>query len=374
MTMPTNQAMWLPAKGARLQLAAAPMPIAGPGQIVVRAAAIAINPVDWIVQRMGGLGFPWLRYPMVLGWDVVGEVTAIGEDVTQIAVGDRVVGLAVGQDKAVNDSAEGGFQHYVRLRESMTAPIPPTLSWEQAAVLPLGIATAACALFQKQHLALAHPSAPPSPIGKTVLIWGASTSVGSNAVQLAVAAGYEVIATASPRNHAFVQQLGAEAVYDYRSPTVVRDLVEAMNGRELAGAVAIGAGSALPCVAVAGGCAGDKAVAMVSPPVSFDQAPLSKGRTTYLLRTMPRVVVGMLATILRARGRGVRTGFVNGVTLLHDEVGPMIFNEFLPAALTSGRLRPAPNPQIAGHGLSAIPDALDRQRRGVSNGKIVVTL
>lgn len=372
--MPTNQAMWLPAKGAALELAPAPMPIAGPCQIVVRSAAVAMNPVDWIVQRMGGLGFPWLRYPMVLGWDVAGEVTAIGDGVTRFAVGDRVVGLAVGQDKEVNDPTEGGFQHFVRLRESMTSPIPPTLSWEQASVLPLGLATAACALFQKGHLALAHPSTEPTPTGKTVLIWGASTSVGSNAVQLAVAAGYEVIATASPRNHALVRQLGATAVYDYRSPTVIRELIAALTGRTLAGAVAIGAGSAKPCVAIVGACAGDKVVAMVSPPVSFDQAPLGRGRTGYLLRTMPRMIVGMMSVIGRARLRGVRTGFVNGVTLLHDEIGPMVFGDFLPAALASVRFRAAPDAQIVGHGLSAIPHALDWQRQGVSSGKVVVTL
>ena len=305
---PTNHAMWLPAKGGALELASAPMPIAGHGQLVVRVAAVAVNPVDWIVQRMGGLGFPWLRYPLVLGWDVAGEVVAIGDGVTRFAVGDPVVGLAVGQDKAVNDPAEGGFQHYVRLRESMTSPIPTTLSFEQAAVLPLGLATAACALFQKGHLALDYPSASPSPTGKTVLVWGGSTSVGSNAVQLAVAAGYEVIATASPPNHAFLRQLGAATVYDYRSPTIVRDLIAAMTGRNLAGAVAIGAGSAKPCVTVVGACRGDKMLAMVSPPVSFAGAPLGTGRTGYLIKTMPRVIVGMLATTLRARRLGVRTG------------------------------------------------------------------
>lgn len=372
--MPDNQAMWLPVKSAALKVGAAPMPIAGPGQIVVRAAAVAMNPIDWIVQRMGGLGFPWLRYPMVLGWDVAGEVVTIGDGVTRFAVGDRVVGLAVGQDKTVNDPAEGGFQNYVRLRDSMTTPIPATLGWEQAAVLPLGLATAACALFQKAHLALVHPSASLSPTGKVVLVWGASTSVGSNAVQLAVAAGYDVIATASPRNHAWIRQLGAAAVYDYRSPTIVRDLVDAMGGRDLAGAVAIGAGSARPCVAVAGACSGHKAVAMVSPPVSFDKAPLGSGRTPYLLRTMPRVIAGMLATMLRARLLGLRTGFVNGVTLLRDEVGPMIFTGFLPQALATGHYKTTPQPQVAGHGLFAIPDALDRQRKGVSGAKIVVTL
>lgn len=372
--MTDNQAAWLTARGGPLRIGDAPMPAAGPGQIVVRARAVAINPVDWIVQRLGGLGFGWLRYPMVLGWDVAGEVTAVGVGVDRFAPGDRVVGLAVGQDREVNDPAEGAFQHYVRLREAMTTPLPAAIGWAEAAVLPLGVATAACALFQPGHLGLPHPTDPSRPTGKTVVVWGGSTSVGSNAVQLAVAAGHDVIATASPRNHDYVRGLGAATVFDYRSPTVVRDVIAAVAERPLAGVVAIGAGSAAPCVTIAGTCAGNRVVAMASPPVSFDAAPLGRGRRLYLLRTMPRIVAGTLATLIRARRLGVRIGFVNGVTLLHDEVGPAIFADFLPAALASGRYRAVPTPLVAGTDLAAIPAAFDVQRRGVSAAKVVVTL
>lgn len=63
--------------------------------------------------------------------------------------------------------------------------------------------------------------------GQTVVVWGGSTSVGSNAVQLAVAAGYEVVTTASPRNFDHVRALGASAVFDYNSSTVVQDIIGA---------------------------------------------------------------------------------------------------------------------------------------------------
>ncbi|WNY34932.1 hypothetical protein Q9Q99_07640 [Curtobacterium flaccumfaciens] len=79
-----------------------------------------------------------------------------------------------------------------------------------------------------------------------VLVWGASTSVGANAVQLARAAGYAVIGTASPKNHGFVQDLGAEAVFDYRDDGATRRILDALGDRELVGTLAFGQGSLTP--------------------------------------------------------------------------------------------------------------------------------
>lgn len=110
------------------------------------------------------------------------------------------------------------------------------MAYEDAAVLPLALSTAACGLFQKDQLGLEYPSATAKPTGKTLLVWGGSTSVGSNAIQLAVAAGYDVIATASPRNFDYVKGLGAGQVFDYNSSTVVADIVAALHGRTIAGA------------------------------------------------------------------------------------------------------------------------------------------
>ncbi len=76
---------------------------------------------------------------------------------------------------------------------------------------------------------------------------GGSTSVGSNAIQLAVAAGYDVITTASPRNFDFVTSLGASHVFDYNSPSVVKDIIAAFDARSLAGAIAFGTTSAPAC-------------------------------------------------------------------------------------------------------------------------------
>lgn len=75
----------------------------------------------------------------------------------------------------------------------------------------------------------------PQPIGKTVLIWGGSSSVGATAIQLAVASGLDVIATASSSNHAFIRSIGAREVFDYKSPSVIEDIVAILKYSELVG-------------------------------------------------------------------------------------------------------------------------------------------
>jgi NADPH:quinone reductase-like Zn-dependent oxidoreductase len=205
----SNEAVWLPAKHAALEIKAAAYPTAGDHEIVVKNSAVAINPLDWLTIAVGDILLPWTRYPFILGSDLAGEVVEVGRGVTRFKVGDRVLGHAVASDKSRNRPSDGAFQQFTLVLEHMASPIPDSLPYEDAAVVPLGLTTAACALFQKDQLALEHPSLDPTPTGKTVLIWGGSTSVGCNAIQLAVAAGYDVVTTASPKNFDFLRKLGA---------------------------------------------------------------------------------------------------------------------------------------------------------------------
>ncbi len=373
-TVPDNTAVWLPSKRADLTIGPAAYTPPRAGQIVVRARAVAINPVDRLMLTLGDIIMPWIAYPFVLGSDVAGEVAAVGSGVTRFRVGDRVLGHAVGSDKARNSAAEGAFQTYLVLPDHMASPLPDSLSFEAACVLPLGLSTAACGLFQKDFLALRPPSASPSPSGETVLIWGGSTSVGSNAIQLAVAAGYEVVTTASPHNFDYVKRLGAAQAFDYRSQTVVADIVQALRGRRLAGALAIGLGSGSACIDIVGAVEGARFVALASPPSSFDDVPAGRGRIWRLLPAVGRMLSGNLRLAAKAAARGVRTKFIWGSSLLGNEVGPMIYETFLPAALAEMRFTAAPDALVVGHGLEAIPLAIARQRQGVSARKLVVTL
>ena len=371
--MNQNSALWLKAKQADFVIAPAPFPLPSAREIAIRVRAVAVNPMDRLVRTMGDFITPWLKYPFIPGSDVAGEVVAIGPDVTRFKRGDRVLGYAAGADKG-HGSTEGGFQTFVVLKTYMASKIPETLSFEAASVLPLGLSTAATALFEPDCLALDRPNASPRSNGKTVLIWGGSTSVGSNAIQLAVAAGYDVITTASPRNFDYAKELGARLVFDYASKNVVADIVAALIGRQLAGALAIGVGSAAKCLDIVGASEGRRFVAMATPPASFDHVPSGKGRLTALLPAMMRSGLGFATLAIKARRARVDTKFIWGSALLNTDVGPLIFEDFLPAALADGRFRAAPDPMVVGHGLGQIPMALDRQLQGVSAGKLVVTL
>lgn len=372
--MPTNDAAWLCTTRAKLEVKSAPYTRPRDHEIVVKNHAVAINPLDWIKQASGNLIFSWLKYPFVLGEDLAGQVVEVGSKVTRFQVGDRVLGLAVGTDKDRDTAAEGAFQTYTVLLDRLAAPIPDTMTYQDGAVLPLGLSTAACGLFQQDHLALQHPSATPTPTGQTLLVWGGSTSVGSNAIQLAVAAGYDVITTASPRNFGYVTKLGATRVFDYNSLTVVDDIIAALTGKTIAGALAIGTGSAEPCLDIVHASNGTKFVSMASQSVSFDN--LDDGRA--LKWQLPPLVLQLVSSNVllaaKARHRRVRTKFIFGSTLKNNEVAKVIYEDFLPQALAERRYDAAPKPQVIGHGLDSVQAGLDTQRRGVSASKVVINL
>ena len=369
--MPTNTAAWLVAKQqTKLEVKYAPYTHPREGEIVVKNHAVAINPLEWIIQVAGNIVYSWIKYPSILGSDLAGEVFEVGQGVTRFSVGDRVIGHAVGTDKKRNSPAEGTFQEYTVLLAHMAAPIPDTLSYEKATVLPLALSTAACSLFQKDKVALQYPSATPQPTGKTLLIWGGSTSVGSNAIQLAVAAGYEVITTASPRNFDYVKKLGASQVFDYNSKTVIKDVINAFKGKTIAGAIAIGKGSAEYCVDIIHSCTGNKFVSMASPSVSFENFNQRRQLPGIILQ----LVSSNVALQVKSRLRGIRTKFIFGNSLMDNEVSKLIYEDFLPAALAENRYVAAPEPYVIGHGLEYIQVGMDAQKKGVSAKKVVVSL
>ncbi len=335
--MPSNDAAWLPAAGARLEMKPAPYTPPRENEIVVKNHAVAINPMDWIVQTAGDMVFSWIKCPFILGSDAAGEVVEVGKSVTRFCVGDRVLGHAIGTDRERNCSAEGSFQTYTVLLERLTAHIPDDMSYERASVLPLGMSTAACGLFQKDFLALEPPTVSPRPNGKTLLVWGGSTSVGSNAIQLAVAAGYDVIATASPKNFDYVRKLGASQAFDYNDTNAVRDVIAALKGKTIAGAIAIGTGSSEACVNIVGACEGNKFVAMATYPISFEGQTGRPG-LGFRLATVRQFLGFSIALWIRARVKGAGTKFIFGSALAHNEVGTVVYVDFLSKALACGTI------------------------------------
>ncbi|MBF0721332.1 alcohol dehydrogenase catalytic domain-containing protein [Sanguibacter inulinus] len=378
--MISNSAAWIEAPFADLVVRPSPVPTPGPGQVVVQVRAVAVNPLDAIIQSNGRLMYRWLDYPVVLGEDVAGVVVAVGEGVHRFAAGDRLVAYATGLEKGRDHVSGGGFQHLVAVDEALAAPIPDHVAFEDAVVLPLALSTAAAALFETSQLGLDHTRLDDIRLDQdrtaddeVVVVWGGSTSVGGNAVQLARAAGYRVITTASPQHHGTMQTLGAEAVFDYRADDVVASVVAATRGARVVGVVAIAVGSAEPCVEIAAKT-GARRVALTSPSVSFYDQPRRPGLAWSRVSLMARLVWSNVALQARCLRHGVRARFVWGSAIATSDVGPSVWSRYLPRALAEGRHQLLPRPQVVGTDLGALQGALDTLRGGVSAQKLVVSL
>lgn len=255
----------------------------------------------------------------------------------------HTIGLATGKPQ------DNGFQLYTAVKAILTAVIPSGTSFTDASVLPLALSTAAAGLYQPGYLELPYPTSSPKDSGKVILVWGGSSSVGSTALQLCAASGVDVVTTASKHNHEYCKRLGAKAVIDYNSSSVVDDVVSAIKstGKEFAGVYD-----------------------SISLPESFkhcyeiiEKAGGSKN----------------LATVLPA-GEGVPSGVkANGVFAItiatqHKQVGEAVWQEWVPGALKDGSLKCLPEALVVGKGLESIQKGLDVQQKGVSAKKVVIEL
>lgn len=343
--MPSNTAAWQPKPGVPFEIKDTPYTSPSANEIVIKNRALALNPIDFKLQDVAL--FPFLKYPIVLGNDVAGEVVEVGTSVTRFKPGDRVLALAVGV--TLNDSTRSAFQEYSVVLEKLTSPIPDDFSFSDAAVFGVGLSTAACGLFQKGQLGLEHPSLSPKPRNQTVLIWSGASSVGLNAIQLAVAAGYEVFATASPKNFDLLRSFGVSEVFDYNieAKELTKNIIAAFKGKTIAGVYQT-AGDASHVVAISA-----ELFAHVDGNKFFTTTvPLEED-------TIPK---------------GFNYGRVFGSSLKDDEVGDAIFRDFLPQALQQGKFKAAPQAEVVGDGLEALQKGLDILRGGVSAKKLVVTL
>lgn len=182
----------------------APLPELAAGEVLVRVRAAGVNPVDAAV-RTGA--FPLLgEPPFTVGWDVAGEVTAIGSGVVDFAVGDTVFGMPRFPGQAAT------YAEYVAAPAAEIAAIPASLDFEAAGALPLAGLTAWQALVDTAGLRA----------GQRVLIHAGAGGVGHIAVQIAKARGAHVVATASAGKLEIVRELGADEVVDYRAEDFTR--------------------------------------------------------------------------------------------------------------------------------------------------------
>jgi len=182
-----------------LRLAERPDPAAAPGEVVVRIRAANVNPTDLGVRSgQARARMPDLRPPFVPGWDLAGDVTAVGDQVDGFAAGDRVVGMI---PFGRISGRVGAYAQAAAVDPDWLAPLPGELGDATAATLPLNALTA------RQALDLIA-----APEGSTLLVTGASGAVGGFATQLAARDGLRVLALASHGDEEWVAGLGAAEV------------------------------------------------------------------------------------------------------------------------------------------------------------------
>jgi NADPH:quinone reductase-like Zn-dependent oxidoreductase len=174
-----------------------PRPEPQADQVLVRVLAAGVNPVDGMI-RSGMFANEKRAFPIILGGDVAGVVEKVGSKITKFKLGDPVFAY-------VSLDNSGGYAQYALVTEREAAPKPKSLTYVEAAAVPIVAMTAWQALIDTAKL----------KSGQTVLIHGGSGGVGSFAIQIAKARGAKVIATASTANQDFLKQLGADVAIDY---------------------------------------------------------------------------------------------------------------------------------------------------------------
>ncbi|KAL9612058.1 MAG: hypothetical protein Q9167_003318 [Letrouitia subvulpina] len=330
--MPTNRSVWQDKPGVPGVIREDPIPKLEDKQLLIKVHAWALNPCDALLQDKS---LPFVKYPVILGQDVAGTVEDVGATAaSKFKKGDRVFGF----------SLNNGFKNFVTLSYTVAAKIPDSLSFSDASVFPLCITTASFGLFGKDYLALPLPTLDPTSAGRSILIWGGSSAVGSNAIQLAKAAGFEVVTTCSSRNFEYVKGLGVDKVFDYKSPSVTDDIAAELDKGECAG-IYLAAGK------VAEAC-------QVS----------HKSKQNLFVASSNAVMPGDAPEDV-----DVKWTFGTGGAEMFDETLPVTFSGFLLEALAKGVYKVAPPPQVVPtKGLEGIQEGLDILKKGVSATKLVV--
>jgi NADPH:quinone reductase-like Zn-dependent oxidoreductase len=193
-----------------------PRPHPGAGEVLVKVEAAGVGPWDgWI--RAGNSALPQ-PLPLTLGSDLSGEIVAVGPGVSDVGVADPVYGVT-------NPRFIGAYAEYALASAGMVARKPTSLSYVEAASVPVIAVTAWQALFEQAQL----------KAGQTVVIHGAAGNVGAYAVQLARRAGLRSIGTAATEDIGLVRNLGANTVIDYQTQRFEEQVREADAVLDLVG-------------------------------------------------------------------------------------------------------------------------------------------
>ncbi|AZG43808.1 NADP-dependent oxidoreductase [Gordonia insulae] len=263
-----------------IHAAQVPTPVVGPRDIYVKVVAASVNPLDQLVRS--GEFKQLLKYqmPLILGHDVSGVVTDIGNEVTDFAIGDEIYARP-------RDLRIGTFAEYIAIDQDDAAHKPATLTFAEAAAVPLVALAAWQMLVEKAHI---RP-------GQKVLVHAGAGGLGSTVIQLAKHLGAYVATTAGSGSTDLVTSLGADMVIDYRTT----DFADVLSDVDLA-IDAVGGGNLMKTLSVL--APGGLALGVTGPP--------DAGFATQLGAPAPfKLVLNLLSRKVRAaaRKRGVQYSF-----------------------------------------------------------------
>ncbi|EKM59886.1 uncharacterized protein PHACADRAFT_88172 [Phanerochaete carnosa HHB-10118-sp] len=323
-----------------------PVPEIDDDEVLVKVVGVAQNPTDWHhISLFTNVG-------TICGCDWSGYVVKTGKNVTSPAVGDHVASFVFGgmyKDR-------GAFAEYAKTSADLTWKVPEgTLSHEEAATMGGAYWTAVQALFHPARLGLVEP---PKKVDKEewILVYGGSGSVGMFAIQLAHLAGYKVVTTASPRNHALCKEFGADAVFDYKDPSAIEKIKKLTNNSIRVGLDAISQPDTLKFSVETFGADGGK-----------------------LLTILPQDVPGLrsdvklqLTVIYSSLGREFVYGHMMAFPASEEDRAHMVnFLKKTPELVKSGQVKPNPTKLFDG-GLEGTEAGLKYMAEGKHSGEKIV--
>lgn len=331
--------------------ASAPVPQAGDGEVLVRVAAIALNPVD--AKSVDLSPSPGAT----IGCDFAGEVVQVGHGVQRdLHPGDRVFGIAFGNNPLERENA--AFAECVVAPGGLLFKIPEGMSFETAASLGVGLFTVGLALYHHLELPMLPPPIQAAELPTPVLIYGAGTATGGLAIQMARRSGLTPVAVCSPRSFGRARELGAAATFDYNSPTCSTDIQNFTQGRLAYALDCISDSASMKLCYRAIGKDGGRYLALDPFPIRF--------HTRRSIR--PDWMIAF--TILNKPVQWQRP-FQRPSMPAHREFAKKWVRE-VQGMLDAGAIQPPRHEVVSGRGLEGIVGALQTVRKGLSNGRKLV--
>ncbi|KAF9260468.1 GroES-like protein [Marasmius fiardii PR-910] len=338
--MSSQKVLYLQEKLGEFAVSTRGIPKPGAGELVVKIKGAALNPVDWKIQSYGIIVE---KYPAVLGTDIAGDVEELGEGVAGFSKGDRVLL----QGFFSNDLA--GFQQLTKVSAEIVAKIPGSISYSQAASVPLGLATAAIGLFSENPQGAGlNPTLDKTKkyTGKPAFVFGGSSSVAQYAIQLLKWSGFSPVITYASGNHTeYLKSLGATHVVDRRAITV-KDLPAKV--KKIAGAP----------------------IKTVYDAISLDDTQIASYE---ILADGGTMVVTLDAAITDPTGNRKIVHVFGNVQPKENRTFGRVLYKNLTKFLEDGTIKPNRIEELP-NGLAGIPDGLERIKKGQVGGTKLVAL